>query len=184
MVGDTGRAGSDMEAWLAELGIDPRWVALRGLPFCEEATELECVETASDGREFLLTPQAAAAWRRLRAAAQSDGVQLFVFSAFRSVTRQAELIRRKLDSGKPLDEILAVLAPPGYSEHHTGRAVDVGTPDSPALETEFERTEAFAWLQRRAGEFGFRLSYPSGNAQGYQYEPWHWCFVPCDAAAA
>ena len=74
-----------------------------------------------------------------------------------------------------LDSILEVSAPPGYSEHHTGRAVDITTDDSPELEIEFERTAAFRWLCRRAGDFGFSLSYPQGNRHGYAYEPWHWC---------
>ena len=68
-------------------------------------------------------------------------------------------------------------APPGCSEHHTGRAVDIGTPHCKVLDEEFEQTEAFDWLVRFAGKFGFRLSYPRGNSCGYAYEPWHWCFV-------
>jgi D-alanyl-D-alanine carboxypeptidase len=72
--------------------------------------------------------------------------------------------------------VLSVTAPPGYSEHHTGRAVDVATPGSPVLETTFEQTRAFSWLQKHANNFGFYLSFPQGNASGYQYEPWHWCF--------
>ena len=45
------------------------------------------------------------------------------------------------------------------------------------LDEEIEQTEAFDWLVRFAGEFGFRLSYPRGNSCGYAYEPWHWCFL-------
>jgi len=54
--------------------------------------------------------------------------------------------------------------------------VDIGARDTPALEEDFERTEAFAWLERNANRFGFRLSYPRGNRYGYLYEPWHWCW--------
>ena len=57
-----------------------------------------------------------------------------------------------------------------------GRALDLTTPGSPVLEVAFEQTAAFAWLQSRAGEFGFDLSYPPGNPDGFQYEPWHWCY--------
>ena len=76
----------------------------------------------------------------------------------------------------PIEEVLTVCAPPGFSEHHTGRAVDLSTPGSPELEIEFDQTPAYAWLTKRAAEFGTYLSYPVGNPRGYHYEPWHWCF--------
>ncbi|MNW15580.1 D-alanyl-D-alanine carboxypeptidase [compost metagenome] len=44
------------------------------------------------------------------------------------------------------------------------------------LEEVFEQTPAFAWLQANADRFGFVLSFPRGNACGYLYEPWHWCY--------
>jgi zinc D-Ala-D-Ala carboxypeptidase len=72
--------------------------------------------------------------------------------------------------------VLRINAPPGYSEHHTGRAVDLGTAGCAALDQAFAQTPAFAWLQRHAQRFGFYLSYPRDNAEGYLYEPWHWCF--------
>jgi len=53
-----------------------------------------------------------------------------------------------------------VNAAPGYSEHHTGRAIDIGASGEPPLTETFEHTAAFRWLARRGGEFGFRLSYP------------------------
>ena len=68
-------------------------------------------------------------------------------------------------------------APPGYSEHHTGCAIDVGTvADEPQLEVEFENTPAFQWMLRRANSFSFFLSFPRDNPYGYEFEPWHWCF--------
>jgi D-alanyl-D-alanine carboxypeptidase len=112
----------------------------------------------------------------MKQAAAGDGVVVELLSAFRSVERQAEIVRAKLGRGQSIDEILTVLAPPGFSEHHTGRAIDVGTPGCKPLEVAFEQTPAFAWLERNAARFGFRLSFPRGNPFGYQYEPWHWCF--------
>jgi D-alanyl-D-alanine carboxypeptidase len=162
---------------LASLGIPPERIGARGLPLHTEADELVVVQTDADGREHRLTLQAAAAWHTMAEAARADGVTIEIASAFRSIDRQAELIRRKLAAGVPLDEILSVTAPPGYSEHHTGRAVDVATPGTRrALETEFEETDAFAWLARNAGTFGWELSYQRGNPLGFAYEPWHWCW--------
>ena len=65
-------------------------------------------------------------------------------------------------------------AAPGYSQHHTGCAVDIATPGSRPLTEEFEESEAFAWLGNRAAEFGFSMTYPRDNPQGFIYEPWHW----------
>jgi D-alanyl-D-alanine carboxypeptidase len=109
--------------------------------------------------------------------AKGAGIELFIVSAFRSVERQAEIFRRKIASGSSVSDILTVSAPPGYSEHHTGMAVDVGVAgDSQLLEKSFENTDAFAWLASNASAYGFRLSYPEGNSAGYTYEPWHWCY--------
>jgi len=159
-----------------QLGICQAALAARGLPVCAEAQCLEVAEIGADGREQRLIEPAAAAWRALKAAASADGIALSIVSSFRSIERQTEIIRRKLDAGQAIEEILTVCAPPGFSEHHTGRAVDVSTPGVRALVVEFDRTPAFAWLTAHANDFGFRLSYPAGNAQGFEYEPWHWCF--------
>ena len=160
---------------LFSLQIHPDRIAAKGLTLQAEAEKLVLAEIGDDGREHRLTPAAAAGWRAMRAAAEADGVAIRIASAFRSVQRQAEIVRSKLEQGFSLDSILEVSAPPGYSEHHTGRAIDITTDDTPAFEIEFERTAAFRWLCRRAGEFGFALSYPHGNPHGYAYEPWHWC---------
>lgn len=128
------------------------------------------------GRPQQLEPAALQAWQSMQAAAEADRIVLHLISAYRSIDYQCELIRRKCASGRSLDDILIVNAAPGYSEHHTGRAIDVGTLDCPALVEAFEETPAFAWLQRHAADFGFKLSYPRGNPSGIAYEPWHWCF--------
>ena len=141
-----------------------------------EATELVSVGLDVQGREQRLTPGAAAAWNEMRAAAEKDGEILQLVSAFRSVDYQKGIIQRKLAAGQSWEQILRVSALPGFSEHHTGRTIDVTTPGSKALEEEFENTTAFRWLQRRAGEFGFTMTYPRGNRFGIAYEPWHWTF--------
>ena len=127
-------------------------------------------------REQRLWRPAAGPWRALADAAREEGVELQLVSAYRSVDYQAGILRRKLERGQAIDEILAVSAAPGYSEHHSGRAVDLTAPGYPVLEEPFEDSEAFAWLNRRAGEFGFRLSFPRGNPHGVAYEPWHWAW--------
>lgn len=163
-------------AYLAELGISPELIAARGFSAHFEPKTLVLVEKDNNNRELFLTSEATVAWRQLKSAAARDGESLFLVSAFRSIERQAEIIRQKLNKGILLHEILAVNAPPGFSEHHTGRAIDVSSPGVPVLELVFEQTSAFAWLTQHAENFGFYLSFPRHNAQGFQYEPWHWCF--------
>lgn len=165
-----------MKPILTELGIVEHALVVRGLTAFEEARELVFVELGSEGRDQFLVKDAALAWHSLKAAAKSDGVELVLASSFRSIARQADIIRKKLGEGRTLDDILSSVAPPGYSEHHTGRAVDIVTREHPDLEDSFETTREFAWLQVHASRFGFVMSYPRGNPVGYIYEPWHWCY--------
>jgi zinc D-Ala-D-Ala carboxypeptidase len=165
-----------------ELGLPADYVARRRLPLQPEAAVL--VECGRDfhGRGLRLTPEAATAWMQLVAASQADGIALQAVSGFRSVERQAAIIREKRAAGLAVAEILASVAAPGYSEHHSGRAVDVTTPTCESLSEKFGDTPAFQWLTARAGAFGFVLSYPADNPHGLVYEPWHWCWHPPGAA--
>lgn len=173
---------NEPEDLFIRLGITAELLLQRGLiPYPEASTLCEISAGCPDNpglRRFHLAPDAATAWERLHAAALEDGIALAVISAYRSVARQCELIEAKLAAGLSPTAILSVLAPPGYSEHHTGCALDLGIVGSPPLLQGFADTPAFAWLMQHAGHFGFVLSYPPDNASGYQYEPWHWCYQP------
>ena len=87
-----------------------------------------------------------------------------------------KLVSDKLNRGETIREVFAVMAPPGCSEHHTGRALDVGTLGCEPVSEEFAESAAFHWLTRNAARFGFRLSFPRDNQWGFDYEPWHWCY--------
>jgi D-alanyl-D-alanine carboxypeptidase len=126
------------------------------------------------GRPLRLAPAAASALKAMVAAAARDGVSLQVVSGFRSFATQRRLLRRKLDRGRPLAAVLAVNALPGFSEHHSGCALDLTTPGVPAADAAFAGTRAYAWLAAHAGHYGFALSYPEGNPHGIEFEPWHW----------
>lgn len=176
---------SDVNAWSpdsqiarvwSQLGIGTGYARQRGLPLQREAVRLVRVGRNPDGRILRLAPGAARAWRRMQAAAAHDGVALVAISGFRSVRRQITLIREKLSAGERIDAVLRYVAAPGCSEHHTGRALDIGSPEHVELEEDFARTAAFRWLRAHAGSFGFSLSYPRANRHGIGYEPWHWCW--------
>jgi zinc D-Ala-D-Ala carboxypeptidase len=144
------------------------------MPAIEEATTLELIGPDVFGRDVLLSPPAAKAWRELRKASEAGGVRLLLVSGFRSIAYQARIVGRKLEAGSSLAEVLLVSAYPGHSEHHAGTAVDVGSPDAEHLSEEFERTAEFAWLAAHAHDFGFAQSYPRENDHGIAFEPWHW----------
>ena len=166
--------GARVAAIHRELGIPQDYAARHGLHLQPEATRLEAIGADIFDRPQQLAPRAAASWLAMRAQAQQDGIVLLVVSAFRGLDYQRDLVARKLASGQRLEDILKVNAAPGYSEHHTGCALDLAATGYAPLETGFDSTAAFSWLTRNAERFGFRLSYPRGNPHGMAYEPWHW----------
>ena len=160
------------------LGIPPDYGHARQLAPVPEPACLTFAGHDRYRRPLWLTPAAAAAWHRMQATAASEGVLLEAISGYRSHAYQLGIFQRKLARGIALDAILAVNAAPGYSEHHSGRALDIGTPGEAAAEESFEATPAFAWLGSNAAGFGFVLSYPRDNRHGISFEPWHWCLWP------
>ena len=108
--------------------------------------------------------------------AERDGIYLVLLSGYRSIKLQKQIfyslksIRNQIAS-----ERARVSAPPGYSEHSTGFAIDLG--DAYARETDFEEsfenTSAFKWLKNNAAKYHFRLSFDKDQTN-VDYEPWHW----------
>lgn len=166
----------DLTTLWAELGVPRDYGASRHLNLQTEAdsTTLVAIALKADGAPILLTPPAATAWLEMRRAAAAAGLTLIPVSGFRSIARQTQIVREHLAAGRTLDAVLRLVAAPGYSEHHTGRAVDLTAPDDPPLEAGFAQTTAFAWLSRNAANYGFSLSFPRHNRHGIAYEPWHW----------
>ncbi len=157
-----------------ELGIPDDYGTAGGPPQFEEAAELVEVGPNLVGRMQRLTPLTADRWSSMQTDAMNDGIQLLLVSGFRSVDYQARLIRKKINAGQAIDQILSVNAAPGFSEHHTGQAIDIATPGSRPLTEEFEQTAAFDWLTKNAKNYGFSMTYPRNNPWGFIYEPWHW----------
>lgn len=143
-------------------------------PYFAEATDLVEVGPNLVGRMQSLVPPAAARWQQMVEAASDDGIRLLIVSGYRSFAYQADLIRSKISSGHEIGDILTVNAAPGFSQHHTGAAVDIASPGSRPLTEEFEHSAAFEWLSSSAATHGFSLTYPRENRWGFIYEPWHW----------
>lgn len=161
---------------LEALGLDESYGERTGLPLVPEPRWLALAGLDRYRRPLWLHAGAARAWSGMRAAALRDGVVLEAISGYRSHDYQLGIFERKRARGQTVAEILGVNAAPGYSEHHGGMALDIGTPGEPPAEESFELTPAFRWLAANAGAYGFVMSYPRDNAHGIVHEPWHWCW--------
>lgn len=127
-----------------------------------------------------LKPEAQSAVNNMIAKAKAEGVQLGLISGFRTLADQDYLyFDLKAERGESAQTRAEVSAPPGYSEHHTGYAVDFIDESRPNthLEESFETTAAFQWLEKNAAFFNFEMSFPKDNAAEVGYEPWHWRYV-------
>lgn len=167
-----------MQVRLEILGLDAdRYAARSGLALIPEPTQMRFAGFDRWRRPLWLDPGAARAWGRMQDAALEAGIVLEAISGYRSHDYQLGIFERKLARGQTIDEILAVNAAPGFSEHHSGLALDIGTLDAPPAEQSFEATPAFVWLQTHAPGHGFHMSYPRDNPHGIVYEPWHWRYA-------
>ena len=125
------------------------------------------IEVHIDMRESLI---------KMRNEAKKDGIYLVFLSGYRSINLQNEIFYSlKSFRNQEAAERARVSAPPGYSEHSTGFAIDIGdaTQRETDFETEFENTDALKWLIKNAAKFHFKLSFTKDN-KFIDYEPWHW----------
>ena len=125
------------------------------------------IEVHIDMRDSLLN---------MREEARRDGIYLVFLSGYRSINLQNDIFYSlKSIRNQEAAERARVSAPPGYSEHSTGFAIDIGdaTQRETDFEIEFENTDAFRWLRNNAARFHFKLSFDKNNKY-IDYEPWHW----------
>lgn len=131
-----------------------------------------------------LAPEAALALMKLIYAARDEGVWIIPVSGFRNIADQEKLFKAQIQRLGSPETAAKVSAPPGYSEHHTGYALDLADGHFPKqdITDKFAETDAFRWLKLHGKEFGFEISFPQNNPQGVSYEPWHWRFIASPAA--
>jgi len=136
-----------------------------------------------DVGSWQLQPAAALAWEELRAAAARDDTSLMIVSAHRSPELQRSLFVGRLagrTSEAGIDAALASAAPPGYSKHHSGYAIDIAQPGR--RRGGFVTTPAYEWLAAddfaNARVHGWIPSYPAdGVNMGPEPEPWEFVWV-------
>jgi len=145
----------------------------------DQAPEAELVPLTSVPA-IRLRSKAAAQFEAMRSAAAQAGVRLIPLSGYRSYEEQEKVFfSLKAERHQDAQTRAEVSAPPGYSEHHTGYAIDLGDGGQPQtnLDKSFGETAAYRWLASNAVQFGFELSFTPNNLQGVAFEPWHWRFV-------
>lgn len=130
-------------------------------------------------------PTAKAAFEKMAQAAKQEGIELVAFSGYRSYEYQTSLYNRYVEKdGK--DAADRYSARPGYSEHQSGLAFDIGEKgrEDLWLTSAFGESKAGQWLVDNAHKYGFILRYPKGKEDitGFMYESWHFRYLEGDMA--
>ncbi|MEZ2232555.1 D-alanyl-D-alanine carboxypeptidase family protein [Microcoleus sp.] len=163
---------------------------LMGHLYYQEANQNDLIIIASYAQQQYqrfeyLDQEAAKALMKLIYAARDQGVWIVPVSGFRSIERQKIIFDDQIARLGSVETASKVSAPPGYSEHHTSYAVDLGDGRFPKqdITNTFVDTDAYRWLNQYAKEYGFEMSFPLNNSQGVLFEPWHWRFIGSSRAA-
>lgn len=138
----------------------------------------------SSGLTVKLLPPAAEAFREMQEAARRAGLGIEPISGYRGLSLQKYLFDQEVKRSGSAAAAARTTAPPGYSEHHTGLAIDLGDHAHPECDVKpcFQKTRTFEWLSRNAARFGFELSFAKDGGP-VEFEPWHWRFVGDPASA-
>lgn len=118
-----------------------------------------------------------------QAAQKECGVKVFVASGIRSTADQRNRVfpKKFKDKTAPTEQELmkrlTESAPPGFSEHHTGLAIDVCSTETVDFGPNGKYEKLGIWLKEHAAEYGFEISFPENNDQGLIHEPWHLRYV-------
>ncbi|MBC7546522.1 M15 family metallopeptidase [Candidatus Saccharibacteria bacterium] len=118
-------------------------------------------------------------------AAKSQGINLNLQSGYRSYNFQLSLYNGYVaQAGQAESDKQS--ARPGYSEHQTGLAADLGGISIPSCNVAqcFADTVEGKWIAANAYNYGFIIRYPADKiaVTGYEYEPWHIRFIGTDLA--
>ena len=148
----------------------------------EEALETVHI-TNSVGDDVEVEAEAYAAYELLRAdLLENDGIEIELDSARRSVAAQQDIMDRFIEK-YGADYAAKTVAQPGYSEHHTGLALDLyfrlDGEDVYYNEDMVQYPEIWEKIHGKLADYGFILRYLKGKEHitGYGYEPWHIRYV-------
>ena len=118
---------------------------------------------------------------------KNNGIQIELDSIYRSVARQKEIVAEFTEKYGG-DYVKKYVAVPGFSEHHTGLAVDICLVVNGQIiddnDEMIAQKEIFGKIHKKLADYGFILRYLPGKEDitGYAYEPWHFRYVGEDVA--
>ena len=147
----------------------------------EDLVELATAKN-SLSREFQVEWVALKHFEELRKRLLKEGIDIELDSTYRSVKAQEELWE-EFEQIYGRDYCEKYVAVPGFSEHHTGLAIDVCLiKDGKVIDDNDEmiaEKEIFAKVHSYLADYGFILRYMEGKESitGYSYEPWHFRYV-------
>ena len=137
------------------------------------------------GKEFQVERETYGHFLALRDDLMQSGIRIELESAYRSVDYQKKLAE-ELRRTEGEDYVKNFVATPGYSEHHTGLALDVTVVAGGKAVDDVYATEETPYqkMHRKLADHGFILRYPPGKAgvTGYDYESWHIRYVGAETA--
>ena len=145
-----------------------------------EPTDLITVpEAYSGGETYQANRTAIAALSQMFESAKTEGLEMKVNSAYRSYADQIE-IQEYYRKWYGDNYVKKYVARPGFSEHQTGLAFDIGSTSTNV----FANSKEYVWMQENAYKYGFILRFSKKNEAitGYRSEPWHYRYVGKDIA--
>ena len=148
----------------------------------ERALHLVTIEDFEGGKPHQVEREAYERFLELREALLAEGIQIELDSCYRSVEAQQDIWDRFTEE-YGIDYVKKYVAVPGYSEHHTGLAIDIClVKDGVTIDENDDmiaEREIFAVIHSKLADYGFILRYPEGKEDitGYGYEPWHFRYV-------
>lgn len=128
---------------------------------------------ASDNKQKAVK-EAVNAFIKMYNAAKKEGYGIIINSSYRSYSEQEEICDtyRKLYGDSYIEKYVAK---PGFSEHQTGFAFDVGSKNKQV----FSLSKEYKWMQDNAYKYGFIQRFPKGyeDITGFKAEQWHYRYV-------
>jgi D-alanyl-D-alanine carboxypeptidase len=155
----------EVPSWWCDRAIDTALIPRSG-DFMRLPADL-----CSNGFSIYVKKEAGQAFVKMARKAAVDSIFFKVKSGYRSIAYQTGLYKKYMADGTAFTRVAERIAPPGFSEHHTGRAFDlVGD------KGQFGKSKAYGWLKANAAQFGFVESFPIDSAGQIRWEPWHWYY--------
>lgn len=169
----------------ADIEFLPRFNVIDGVTFINDILFVNDLIGLPADFDPGLSPEVENAYEMMRTDALEEDLNFVITSDYRSYADQEAIYNDYIGIYGSVEEAERWVNVPGFSEHQTGLAIDVGSYESWELqEMPFGFTEESVWVAENGHEYGFIIRYPEGfeDITGMAYEPWHLRYVGVEAA--